>query len=84
MDYDFSSLNSDQLEKLVKKLDSFNESLIKSYKITLNVINNSVELDHRDETIVELEDELRDVLNHAHILYAKTLNKCQELLVKYL
>ncbi len=84
MDYDFSSMCADQLEKLEKRLASFNKTLIKDYKIALNVINNQNERDHRSETMIEVEDILRDVVNKTQIFYTEALNKAQRLLVKHL
>jgi hypothetical protein len=84
MDYDFSGLCSDQLEKLAKRLQSLNKSFVKEYKMALNVINNPVANEKRSETLVEIEDLLRDQIGKSEIFYTETLNKVQRCLSKYL
>ncbi len=84
MDYDFSSLCEEQLLKLQTRLTSLNKSFIKEYKIILNVINNETEREHRSETIVELEDALRDVYAKCDIFYTQTMGKIQSALSRHL
>jgi len=60
MEYDFSGLCADQLEKLRKRLESLNKLFVKEYKIALNVINNPAQHEHRGEIMVGVEDQLRD------------------------
>ena len=84
MDYDFSGLCSDQLEKLAKRLTSLNKSFVKEYKMALNVINNAKANEHRSETIVAIEDLLRDQIGKSEIFYTETLNKVQRELGKHL
>lgn len=84
MDYDFSGLCADQLEKLEKRLTSLNKSFIKEYKLALNVINNSQTNENRNEIVTEVEDHLRDVVNKSQIFYTEALNKVQRALGKYL
>ena len=84
MDYDFSGLCADQLEKLRKRLESLNKNFIKDYKLALNVINNPAANEHRGETLCEVEDQLRDVVGKAEIFYTETMNKVQKALSKYL
>ena len=84
MDYDFSVLCQDQLEKLAKRLQSLNKSFVKEYKMALNVINNANANEHRGETMIEVEDLLRDQVGKCEIFYTETLNKVQRALAKYL
>lgn len=42
MDYDFSGLCTDQLERLNKRLMSLEKVFIKEYELALGVINNPV------------------------------------------
>lgn len=84
MDYDFSGVCTDQLEKLKKRLESLNKSYIKEYKLALNVINNPIANEHRNETIIEVEDLLRDQVGKCEIFYTETLNKVQRVLAKHL
>ena len=84
MDYDFSVLCNDQIEKLAKRLESLNKSFVKEYKLALGVINNQETNDHYNEIIVEVEDLLRDQVNKSSIFYTETLNKVQRVLSKYL
>lgn len=84
MDYDFSGLCADQLEKLGKRLQSLNKSFIKEYKIGLNVINSAQANEHRGETITEVEDHFRDVCGKVEIFYTEALNKIQRSLGKHL
>jgi hypothetical protein len=84
MDYDFSGLCADQLEKLRKRLESLNNSFIREYVIGLNVINNPEQHEHRGEIIVAVEDLLRDQVKKCEIFYTETLNKIQRELIKHL
>jgi hypothetical protein len=84
MDYDFSGLCKDQLEKLAKRLTSLNKSFVREYKIALNVINNHIEMEHRSQTIVEVDDIMRDVSGKCEIFYTEALNKIQRVLRKHL
>lgn len=84
MDYDFSGLCADQLEKLKKRLESLNKSFIKEYKLALNVINNPVANEKHGEIFVEVEDFLRDQVSKCEIFYTETLNKVQRALAKHL
>lgn len=84
MEYDFSGLCSDQLDKLQKRLVSLNKSYVKEYKIALNVINNPKEHEYRSQTIIEIEDLMRDVQNKCEIFYTEILNKIQKTLLKHL
>lgn len=84
MDYDFSGLCADQLEKLRKRLESINKAFVKEYQFALNVINNPVSNEHRGETLVEIEDALRDITTKTEIHYTEALNKVQRSLKKYL
>jgi hypothetical protein len=84
MDYDFSGLCADQLEKLRKRLESLNKSFIKEYKIGLNVINSPNQNEHRGEVLVGVEDHLRDVVGKCEIFYTEAMNKVQRELVKFL
>lgn len=84
MDYDFSTLCNDQLEKLRKRLISLNKSYVKEYKLSLNVINNANANEHRSEVMTEIENLLSDQVNKSEIFYTETLNKIQRSLGKYL
>lgn len=84
MDYDFSGLCSDQLEKLAKRLASLNKSFIKEYKLAMNVINSHEANEHRGEIFIEIEDLLRDQVGKSEIFYTETLNKVQRVLSKHL
>lgn len=84
MDYDFSGLCADQLEKLKKRLESLNKSFMKEYKLALNVINNPIANEKRGEIFVEVEDLLRDQVGKSEIFYTETLNKVQRSLAKHL
>lgn len=84
MDYDFSGLCADQLEKLKKRLEALNKSFVKEYKFALNVINHPVTNEKRGEIFVEVEDLLRDQIGKSEIFYTETLNKVQRSLAKHL
>ena len=84
MDYDFSGLCADQLEKLTKRLQSLNKAFVKEYKMAMNVINNPIANEHRGETMVEIEDLFRDQVGKCEIFYTETLNKIQRALGKHL
>lgn len=84
MDYDFSVLCQDQLEKLNKRLSSLHKSFVKEYKMALNVINHAKTNENRSEILVEIEDVLRDQLGKSEIFYTETLNKVQRALGKHL
>lgn len=84
MDYDFSGLCADQLEKLRKRLEGFNKSIIKEYQMALNIINDAQTNDNRSEINVEVQDLLRDQVSKCQIFYTETMNKVQRALSKYL
>jgi len=84
MDYDFSGLCADQLEKLKKRLESINKTFVKDYKLSLNVINSSSQNEHRGEIMVGVEDHLRDVVGKCEIFYTESMNKIQRELGKFL
>lgn len=84
MDYDFSGLCLDQLDKLKKRLQSFNKAIVKEYKMALNIINNAKANEHRSETFAEIEDLLRDQMGKCEIFYTETMNKIQRALGKNL
>lgn len=84
MDYDFSTLCNDQLEKVAKRLEALNKSFVKEYKLALNVINNQNVSDHYNEILTSVEDLFRDQVNKASIFYTETLNKVQRELGKHL
>lgn len=84
MDFDFSGLCADQLDKLKKRLQSLNKSFVKEYKLALNVINNPSANEHRNETFLQVEDFLRDQVGKCEIFYTETFNKIQRELAKYL
>ena len=84
MDYDFSGLCSDQIEKLTKRLESLHKSFMKDYCLSLNVINNPTANEHREETFIEIIDLLHNQISKSAILYTETLNKVQRLLSKHL
>jgi hypothetical protein len=84
MDFDFSGLCGDQLEKLNKRLISLNKSFVKEYKLALNVINNAKQNERRNEILTEIEDLLRDQIGKSEIFYNETLNKIQRVLSKHL
>ena len=84
MDYDFSGLCSDQIEKLTKRLESLHKSFLKDYYLALNVINNSKANDNREEIFIEVSDLLHDQVSKSAIFYTETLNKVQRVLSKHL
>lgn len=84
MDYDFSGLCADQIEKLAKRLQSLNKAFVKEYKMALNVINHGRTNEFRSDIIIEVEDLLRDQIGKSEIFYTETLNKIQECLGKYM
>lgn len=84
MDYDFSGLCADHLEKLNKRLSSLNKSFVKEYKLGLNIINHPKQNECRNEILTEIEDALREVIAKAEIFYTEALNKVQRSLGKHL
>jgi hypothetical protein len=84
MDYDFSVLCRDQLDRLNKRLESTHKSFVKEYKLALGVINNSNVNSHWDEIVTEVNNLLSDQVNKCEITYTETFNKVQRVLGKYL
>jgi len=80
MEYDFAGLCADQLEKLDKKLSSFNKSLVKEYKFALNIINDPKANGNRPQIFQEIENILSDQLSKSVIFYTEALNKVQRVL----
>lgn len=84
MDYNFSGLCSDQIEKLEKRLLSLRKVFIKEYVVALNVINNPVANDNRGAIKIEIEDLLNDTANKTSIFYTECMNKIQRVLMRHL
>lgn len=84
MEYDFSTLSADQIEKLAKRLTSINKSFINEYKLAMNVINSQGVNDHYDEVMNELKDIFSDQVTKCESLYVTTLGKVHQILRKYL
>jgi hypothetical protein len=84
MDYDFSGLCADQLEKLEKRLTSIQKANIKEYCIALNVLNSPQEHEARSQTKQEINDIFNDVNTKLAIIYTEALNKVQRVLRKNL
>ena len=84
MEYDFSNLCDDQLEKLLKKLESLQKANIKDYKLALTVINDLETNEKLSEILVESLDLFSDVNKQICSLYANTLNKIQLVLKEHL
>lgn len=84
MEYDFSTLSADQIEKLAKRLTSINKSFISEYKLALNVINSQGINDHYDEVMNELTNIFSDQVGACESLYVTTLGKVHQILRKYL
>ena len=84
MDYDFSGLCADQVEKLDKRLTSLKKAFIKEYMVALNVINNSRANDNRDAIKIELDDLFNDTANKASIFYTECMNKVKRILTSNL
>lgn len=80
MDYDFSGLCADQVERLDKRLESLKKSFVKDYAFALNIINNPIANDKRSEIRVQVEDILNDVAKKASIFYVEAMNKVQRVL----
>lgn len=80
MDYDFSGLCADQVEKLEKRLQSLKKSFIKEYMIGLNIINNTNANENRGTIKTQIDDLFNDVANKAAIFYTECMNKVQRVL----
>jgi len=80
MDYDFSGLCADQLERLAKRLESLKKTFIKDYAFALNIINNPEANEKRGEIKVQVDDILNDVANKSVIFYTEAMNKVQRVL----
>ncbi len=77
MNYDFSGLCADQIEKLEKRLKSLNKSFTKEYVMALVVINHEKTNQNMPEIMVEVNDILNDVSNKCAIFYTEAMNKIQ-------
>jgi hypothetical protein len=84
MEYNFSSLCSDQIERLLKKLEASNKSFISEYKMALNVINSHNLNSRWDEVMEEVHCLMDAQVKHWEATYTETLNKVQRALTKYL
>ncbi len=75
MDYDFSGLCSDQIEKLEKRLESLQKAFVKEYKIALNVINSPTANRNRSDIMFDVESVFHDTATSAKSIYASAMNK---------
>lgn len=80
MDYDFSGLCANQIEKIEKRLTSLKKAFIKEYTVALHVINNKHLNDKLGTLKVEIDDLFNDTGNKASIFYTECMNKVQRLL----
>jgi hypothetical protein len=84
MDYDFSGLCADQVEKLQKRLVTLKKAFMKEYDIALNVINKAGINEKRGAIKTEIDDLFNDVSNKASIFYTECMNKVQRVLTNNL
>lgn len=84
MDYDFSGLCADQIEKVEKRLNALSKAFIKEYNLALNVINHPKANGVRGEITQEVQDELRDTTNKSVIFFTECMNKVVRSLSKNL
>lgn len=82
MDYDFSGLCSDQIEKLEKRLESLQKSFIREYKISLNVINCPTSNSNRGEIMFDVESIFHDTAISVKSIYASSMNKIMAVLTR--
>jgi hypothetical protein len=80
MDYNFSGLCADQIEKLEKRLDAFKKACIKEYVVALNVINNRNANEKRSDLKSQIDDLFNDTKNKCSGFYTKCMNEAQRIL----
>lgn len=80
MEYDFAGLSADLLEKLEKRLQSFNKAITKDFNFALNIINDPKASENRPQINTTMSDLLNDQSNRSIIFYTETLNKIQRLI----
>jgi len=80
MEYDFAGLSADLLEKLEKRLKSFNKTILRDCVFALNIINDPQANERRPEILTGIIDLLNDQQNKSIIFYTETLNKVQRIL----
>jgi len=84
MDYDFSGVCADQLEKLAKRLEALKKANLKEYALAMNVINQEIALDNLGGTLIQITDIFNDVSKAIQIIYTEALNKAQRKLKEHL
>jgi len=84
MDYDFSGLCADQIEKIEKRLISLKKTFIKEYAVALNVINNKNANENRGDIKTKIDDLFNDTANKAQIFYTECMNKVKKVLTENL
>lgn len=84
MDYDFSGMCANQIEKIDKRMEALSKAFVKDYHFALNVINHADANDRRGEIIQEVEDLLRDTSNKSVLFFTECMNKVQRALIKNL
>lgn len=84
MDYDFSVLCNDQLEKVSKRLETLYKNFIKDYTMTLGVINNQAVNEKMGEILLGCCDIFRDQIKKDEIFWLETMNKVQRVLREHL
>lgn len=84
MDYDFSGLCGDQLDKLQRRLESLSKAFMKEYVLALNVINNNNVMEHKAEIFIAIENVLHDQAEEAAIRYSRTLNVVQGIMKEWI
>jgi hypothetical protein len=84
MDYNFSGLCADQIEKLEKRLDNLKKACIKEYVVALNVINNKSVNERRSDIKTQIDDLFNDTKNKTSGHYTKCMNEVQRILTSSL
>lgn len=80
MDYDFTTMCTDQLERLEKRLESLKKAFMKEYKIALNVLNSPLANKNRTEIMYDVETIFNDTASASKSIYAASMNKVMTVL----
>ena len=84
MDYDFSGLCADQIDKLDKRLVSLKKEFMKEYVTALYIINDVPTNENMEQIKIEIDDLFNNSANRSSIMYTECMNKVKRALTNYM
>lgn len=84
MEYNFTTLATDNLEKLETRFTKLSKLILKEYYLALEVINNRKVNDHFDEIEIQLLDIFHDAVHQSLSVWSTALKQVEIILDNHL